>query len=1048
MIRPGQSVLIFILSGFAMVFCREVPALQMKNYSVSHQNLVSEAQLQWDGSRWYRPVGDSRRPRLDPLNVLALMVQFQSDKDAMTTGTGRFMTESPEEPVFNAPPHDRAYFGNQLNALSHYYHTVSQNKVRFECDVFPAVITLSHEMGYYNPGTTEERTDLGLAELFRDAVQAADSAGAPFSDYDVFVIFHAGVGRDIELGYDPTPKDIPSAFLTQSDLVAALGDSLQTGIPVQKGSFFVREVILLPETQNQEGFEFGLLGTMTLMFGFQLGLPALWDTESGRSGVGRWGMMDQGSGNYNGMIPCEPCAFSKVLMGWETPIEVSSDSNLVAACSAAKDSRRIYKVPVNDHEYYLIENRRYDANFDSVTYGRDHTGKQIEFPSTGFFKPEESIGVIVSIDEYDYGLPGSGLLIWHIDESVILENLENNRINADPERKGVDLEEADGAQDIGESYGFLSGGGGSEGGVLHDCWFAGNTVHKQANHSQTVRFGPDTHPNTRSNSGGNTHIVFYDFSESDTLMTFSVTTDLFQAGFPQRFPNHDTTLPPIVGDLDGDGDREIIVVGSYDYIYAWHHDGSLFFETGQEGEYTAISGQTVRYPAPVLPLGLARSRKIDVLGDWDQDGIDELFVAGDKNGETGIHIFHGLDSDSDGIADRKGFIAFNSEDQPSNMALDVSGQRLAVVSYQGYFRLFSSGLELLASSQLKPLTLVGLCQRPGNRGWVVTSQDGSGDVYFLGPQGEVEQHYELMENTDALPSACYIEGFGEFIWFRAQNGCFLWNSETEKIESLDSGEALISGYLPMSIADIDQDGFPEAMHATDSGQIVAFHYRGVIANGFPAPYLERDRTSDPPLIADINGDDQPELIVPDSEGNIEVFTGQGNLLTDFTLSTGNPSLVSVDDVDLDGDLEILAVSSEGMLYVWDMDSPYSGAHVPWGYAAHDPGRTGLCPAAFVPEQPNTSNWMPGNLAYNYPNPNEENFTVIRYRLEKSADVKITIYDLSGEKVEAFSGPGLAQADNEVRWDLSGVASGVYICHIRAEGESGTEETTFKIGVVK
>jgi len=1046
--QAGQAVLIFLLGGFCMAFSRERTVLQTKSLSISHQNLSKNGLFYWDGRQWNRPVGSDRHPRRDPIKVLAFMVQFQKDDDDMTSGNGHFLMNPPEEPVIDAPPHDRAYFENQLKALSRYYHTVSKNQLTLETEVFHPLITLPYKMGHYNPGTTEERINQGLAELFRDAVQAADSEGVTFSDYNVFIIFHAGVGRDIELGYDPTPKDIPSVFLNQNDLEAAFGDEYPKGIPVQDGDCFIREMIILPETQNQEGFEFGLLGTMTLQFGFQLGLPALWNTDSGQSGIGKWGMMDQGSGNYNGMIPCEPCAFSKVLMGWETPIEVRNDSNLVVACPAAKDSRKIYKVPINDYEYYLIENRQYDVNGDSVNYGWDHNNKRIEFPSTGFLELDEPIGVIVSVDEYDYDMPGSGLLIWHIDEAVILENLEENRINANPDRKGVDLEEADGAQDIGESYGFLSGGSGSENGILHDCWFADNYLHKRANDAETVQFSPYTHPSTRSNSGGNSHIVFDHFSDSDTLMTFSVTTDLFQAGFPKRFPNNEMSFPPLVGDLDGDGDQEIIVVGNFDYTYAWHHDGSPLFETEEEGTYTTISGQTIRYPVALFSLGVVRNQMIDVLGDWDDDGLDELFISGDKDGKTGIHIYHGTDSDHDGIADQVGYIPFESEDQPANMVLDVAGRRLAVVSYQGYFRLFSSDCELLASQQLKPSTLIGLCKRPNNRGWVISSQDRSGDVYFVDFQGELERHVELMNQADVLPSACYVEGFGEYIWFRSEDGCFLWNSESETIAPLDVEMGLMPGYLPMTIADIDHNGFPEAFHTTQNGQIDAFDYRGIFTSGFPAPYVEPGWAADPPLVADVNGDDRLELIVPNSEGHINVYTLDGKVMADFALSPGSASTVSVDDVDLDGDMEILAASSEGMLYVWDLDAPYSKSSVPWGYAAHDPGRTCLSFQSFIPDPPNTSDWMPRNLAYNYPNPNEEDFTVIRYRLEISADVKITIYDLAGEKIESFSGPGLAQSNNEVRWDLSGVASGVYICHIRAEGELGTEETTFKIGVVK
>ena len=54
-------------------------------------------------------------------------------------------------------------------------------------------------------------------------------------------------------------------------------------------------------------------------------------------------------------------------------------------------------------------------------------------------------GVVTSVSNYDLGLPGSGLLIWHIDESIIQTVSDEYSINADRELRGVSLEEADGA---------------------------------------------------------------------------------------------------------------------------------------------------------------------------------------------------------------------------------------------------------------------------------------------------------------------------------------------------------------------------------------------------------------------------------------------------------------------------------------------------------------------------------------------------------------------------------------------------------------------------
>ncbi len=86
-----------------------------------------------------------------------------------------------------------------------------------------------------------------------------------------------------------------------------------------------------------------------------------------------------------------------------------------------------------------------------------------------------------------------GTLIWQIDEGVISENLSSNGVNADPKRRGVDVEEADGSQDIGQQYGSFTSGSGSEEGTALDFWFSGN-----ASPVNTNTFSPTSFPDSRA----------------------------------------------------------------------------------------------------------------------------------------------------------------------------------------------------------------------------------------------------------------------------------------------------------------------------------------------------------------------------------------------------------------------------------------------------------------------------------------------------------------------------------------------------------------------
>ena len=135
--------------------------------------------------------------------------------------------------------------------------------------------------------------------------------------------------------------------------------------------------------------------------------------------------------------------------------------------------------------------------------------------STGIEK--DTNGVVVSVPNYDIGLPASGLLIWHIDNSIISSSIGSYGINNDVHSMGVDLEEADGAQDIGHPSIFLFNDPSS--GYFGDMWFNGNTQFTLANPSLEglkPEFGPYTYPSTEANNGSKTFVKF----DTDTTPSF------------------------------------------------------------------------------------------------------------------------------------------------------------------------------------------------------------------------------------------------------------------------------------------------------------------------------------------------------------------------------------------------------------------------------------------------------------------------------------------------------------------------------------------------
>ncbi len=83
------------------------------------------------------------------------------------------------------------------------------------------------------------------------------------------------------------------------------------------------------------------------------------------------------------------------------------------------------------------------------------------------------------------------------------------------------------------------------------------------------------------------------------------------------------------------------------------------------------------------------------------------------------------------------------------------------------------------------------------------------------------------------------------------------------------------------------------------------------------------------------------------------------------------------------------------------------------------------------------------IIFNYPNPARGDKTTFRYYLKEDANVTIDIYDISYEWVENLTAQGKA-GENEIVWDISNIARGVYIYVFKGGGRTIIE----KVMVIK
>ena len=536
----------------------------------------------------------------DSLRVCGIRVAFQEDDFASTTGNGKFLLESDgidcDTYTLDPPPHDRGYFESQLAAVHSYFDAVSYGKFGINLEgshVYPAGVnesyTLSQPMNYYNPYNEYDIQEKRLTELFRDAVTEAYTMDQiNFSSYDLVVVFHAGIGQDFSLPFlDPTPEDIPSTYVDQAMIQDHLGVS-----SISFNDSEIEHGILLPESQNHLLFDiaqsmfsgvsepceyqYGLTGTFALMIGFAVGLPPLWNIETGESGIGIFGLMDQGSNNGRGIVPSPPTSWTRMYAGWESPTYADFGTSIKLA---SRNENQLVHISINESEYFLIENRdntvRDGISLDSIRYLMGENSGANEYPpyievlqdSTGIEKNEN--GVVISVPNYDIGLPASGLLIWHIDETIIYAGLNDYSVNRNLSRLGVDLEEADGAQDIGFPSIFMFND--PTAGYFGDVWFKGNSQYELANpgmEGMSPEFGPFTHPSTAANDGSSTFIRIGDISRASDTMSFTVSNSYVLDGYP------DSSLHLVtVVDIDGDGDNDIL--GGKDSLFIGLVDSTI-----------------------------------------------------------------------------------------------------------------------------------------------------------------------------------------------------------------------------------------------------------------------------------------------------------------------------------------------------------------------------------------------------------------------------------------------------------------------------------------
>lgn len=1059
--------LIFLLTGLFAILTVAWSADQQKTHFVTASTALTDIDP-LDVVRRYKSSLSHINSSPDTVRALALRAEFVKDDLKTTTGDGTFDLSNESEYVIDRPPHNRTYFQHQMLALRNYFKTVSKGRLVIESDVLPTgendAYQLSHNMVYYSGEEDEEKQKQRWAELLRDVLTAAEENDNPdFASYDVYIVFHAGVGSDISLDFDPTPFDIQSAFIDFETLKETIGADDPAFKGIEVGDTVIKEGIILPETQNQEDVNLGLLGTSALMMGSQLGMPSLFNTENGRAGIGQWGLMDQGSFNYNGLVPAEPCAWMKIYMGWDQPVVISNLKEALIGTAHTTSAPHIVKVPINANEYFLLENRQRDPNSDRYAFGRDVQGNRIQFDSTFNINVESGLGVVVSVDEYDYGLPGSGILIWHIDENVIRTNLESNTINNNPVHRGVDVVECDGPQDIGQQYTMFTAGYGTENGDYWDPYWNDNISHKYVNGGKPVELSPTSIPNSNAYGHADSHIRIHNFSSKDTIMSCSISSDIFKSGFPQLL-NTECGEGALTFTYV-QGEPVLIAVGMNGDVFGCHIDGSKLISNDETVTVSDYTGRETTFDlARMINVGNTVSRP-PLMQDFNDDSIDDIWIV-DDGGVLTVWSF--TDADQNGQADLLASLDLDDTPTAGPVSSDdiptagfIRSDEILVGTKSGvvYFISKADGhLKIHKTLNVGNEQINGVNAFLSSAGKVLAVTTDNGLVSFYRRQQDNYEHMwqkkiadmgvtltplfaELIEKNEPLPLAVV-----------ADNGKVTFLSYEGDIVNEMRGTQDFGVTSAPAIHDINGDGRPEILFIS-STKLAAFQWgSGVPVLNFPVEFTV-NQPSQPQLAAPVTQKDG-SVYFASPDGMIYGYNGDGGsikseqfsgpLSVSATLRT-TPLILENDDKKNGG---LFAISGDGYLYGWDIPLSEPG----WQKYGNDPANSFKSRSTAEQQEPKSTSSgqvMPENQVFCYPNPAAEGFTNIRYSLaENVSKVSIRIYDVAGELVTELKNNAVTPGDHEVVWNIGDVQSGAYLARVEAKTASGNSVKFIKIAVVK
>ncbi len=410
--------------------------------SISEQDSGSEQGIVINGGDpgWIRKMAARRAARRKAAGNKTALAAIQVDHFNLPVLLGGYSDTSGTLTVQDFENH--LFSDTAAATMTKYFEEVSYGQLQVTGDVYGWFKTDSTAESYLSSkqyffcydivSKADPEVDFGIYD--NDGPDGVPNSGDDDGYVDAVMVVFPGVG--LEYGNNNMSSlQIETSLGYTTDDPAAGGGFLKT-----------RCFVLISELGKLKGTEtISSLGIACHEFCHVLGAPDLYDGTGSTNGLGNWCMMAMGA-YYESHLS----AWCKVMLGWVSPVVVDEPGTVLLN-------------PVETHpEVYMLWEDGYGLSRYFL----------LEFRSrnTGF----------------DTGIPGSGLMIYHVDENN-WHGLAHSKWSTQLLSNSlVDLEEADGKNDLDNRRNHGDGGDpfpGSSGNTTFDDYSNPNSRDNQGNPS-------------------------------------------------------------------------------------------------------------------------------------------------------------------------------------------------------------------------------------------------------------------------------------------------------------------------------------------------------------------------------------------------------------------------------------------------------------------------------------------------------------------------------------------------------------------------------------